>query len=142
MPVSFDLFTVADYGEVAALWKASPGVGMSSSDSQRGVARFLERNPSLSFVARDSGRIVAVILCGHDGRRGYISHLAVAHDHRRKGVGRALVERSIEALAREAIQKCHIFVFTDNEDALAFWKKEGWTERVELVTLSRFIADD
>ena len=142
MSVSFDRFALADYREPAALWKTSPGVGLSSSDSRTGVARFLERNPSLSFVAREDGRVIGVILCGHDGRRGYISHLAVARDHRRRGIGRSLVERSIEALSREQIEKCHIFVFADNEEATAFWRDEGWTERVELVTLSRFVPGE
>lgn len=139
-PVSFARFTVDDYDEVARLWEASPGVGLSPSDSRDGVARFLERNPSLSYVAREGDRIVGAVLCGHDGRRGYISHLAVAADRRRAGVGRELVRRSIDALSREGIDKCHIFVFAENRQALAFWRSEGWAERTELVTLSRFVA--
>lgn len=134
--------TIADYEEVAALWRASPGVGLSPSDTRDGIARFLERNPSMSFVARADGRVVGVILCGHDGRRGYISHLAVAGDRRRMGIGRLLVDHSIQALCDERIYKCHIFVFADNEEALAFWRSERWAERVELVTLSRYIRPD
>lgn len=139
MPISFDRMTASDYPEVAALWEASPGVGLSPSDSREGVSRFLDRNPSLSFVARDRGRLVGAVLCGHDGRRGYISHLAVARSHRRRGVGRSLVEHALRALVDERIDKCHIFVFAENDDAMAFWKSEGWTERVELVVLSRFV---
>ena len=137
--VSYEPLAVGDYEQVAALWRDSPGVGLSPSDSPEGVARFLDRNPGLSFVARNDGRVVGVVLCGHDGRRGYISHLAVARDNRRLGIGRALVERSIGALSREQIEKCHIFVFADNDEALAFWKSEGWSERVELVVLSRIV---
>ena len=138
-PVSYEPLAIADYDQVAELWRASPGVGLSPSDSREGLARFLTRNPGLSFVAKEGSRVVGVVLCGHDGRRGYISHLAVANDKRRLGIGRALVERSLEALSRERIDKCHIFVFSDNDSALAFWKSEGWVERVELVVLSRFV---
>ena len=126
-----------DYDEAEALWRASPGIGLSSSDSREGVARFLEANPGLSFVARQDDRLVGVVLCGHDGRRGYITHLAVDREARGSGLGRELVGRCLEALRRDRIEKCHLFVFTDNVDARAFWKATGWTERVELSLFSK-----
>jgi ribosomal protein S18 acetylase RimI-like enzyme len=125
--------SIQDYDEVLALWRASEGVGLSDADSEEGVARFLDRNPGLSFVAWDGEHLVGVVLCGHDGRRGYIHHLAVSKPHRRQGLGRALVERCLSALRRAGIGKCHIFVFADNQDTIAFWKKIGWTQRVELI---------
>ena len=130
--------TIRDYDEVAGLWQNSQGVGLSDSDSREGVARFLERNPGLSFVARDGEHLVGVVLCGHDGRRGYIHHLAVSKSHRRQGLGRALVQRCLSALGRDGIGKCHIFVFAANGDAVTFWKNVGWTERVELIMMSQY----
>jgi ribosomal protein S18 acetylase RimI-like enzyme len=130
-----------DYDEVLALWRACPGVGLSASDTREVVTRFIGANPELSFVAREEGRLVGAVLCGHDGRRGYITHLAVAPDARRQGLARELVERCLGALGREGIGKCHLFVFTDNADARSFWKATGWTERTELRVFSRFIAD-
>ena len=131
--------TIRDYDEVADLWQNSQGVGLSDADSREGVARFLERNPGLSFVARDGEHLVGVVLCGHDGRRGYIHHLAVSKSHRRKGLGRALVGRCLSALRRDGIGKCHIFVFGDNQDTVAFWKNIGWTQRVELIMMSQYV---
>ncbi|MQK65990.1 GNAT family N-acetyltransferase, partial [Escherichia coli] len=89
------------------------GVGLSDADSFENVARFLERNPGLSFVATDAERVVATILCGHDGRRGLIHHLLVAPTHRRQGLGRALLSRALAALGQAQIQKCHLLVFRD-----------------------------
>ncbi|MBC8248084.1 MAG: GNAT family N-acetyltransferase [Anaerolineales bacterium] len=130
--------TIQDYAEVLALWQASDGVGLSDADSEEGVACFLDRNPGLSFVARDDEHLVGAVLCGHDGRRGYIHHLAVSKSHRRRGLGRALVERCLSALRRDGIDKCHIFVFADNQDTIAFWKSIGWAQRVELVMMSQY----
>jgi ribosomal protein S18 acetylase RimI-like enzyme len=105
-------------------------------DLKDDIARFLERNPVLSFVARDNGQLVGVVLCSHDGRRGYIDQLAVRKSHRRQGIGKGLVARCLYNLMRIGIHKWHLFVFEDNQDAIAFWKKLGWAERVELVTMS------
>jgi ribosomal protein S18 acetylase RimI-like enzyme len=144
IPVSVAIRTMEarDYREVVALWRACTGVGLGASDTRDGVARFLEANPGLSFVAEDGGRVVGAVLCGHDGRRGYITHLAVAREARGRGLGRALAERCTSALGLEGIEKCHIFVFGDNTDALAFWEAIGWTDRTELRVLSKFIRGE
>ncbi len=129
---------IHDYEEVLALWQASEGVGLSDADSEESIARYLHRNPGLSFVAHDGEHLVGAVLCGHDGRRGYIHHLAVSERHRRRGLGRVLVERCLSALRRDGVDKCHIFVFADNRDTIAFWKSIGWTQRVELVMMSQY----
>lgn len=141
MSVSIREMAAKDYDEAVALWKASPGIGLSDSDSREGVARFLKANPGLSFVACQGDRLVGVVLCGHDGRRGYITHLAVDREAQGTGLGRELVDRCLEALRRDRIQKCHLFVFTDNDGARAFWKATGWTERVELTLFSKSLDE-
>jgi len=133
--------TIADYDQVYALWQACEGVGLSAADEPQAIRAYLERNPGLSAVALDGGRVVGTVLCGHDGRRGYIHHLAVAQSHRRRGIGRALVERILSALMAQGIQKCHLFVFGENRQAIAFWERVGFSQRVELVMMSRQIAD-
>ena len=129
---------IQDYDEVLALWQTSEGVGLSDADSEESIGLYLNRNPGLSFVARDGEHLVGAVLCGHDGRRGYIHHLAVSKSHRRQGLGCALVERCLSALRRDGIGKCHIFVFAGSQDTSAFWKSIGWTRRVELVMMSQY----
>lgn len=128
--------TINDYDEVYALWKNTPGIGLSAADSRAKITFFLARNPGLSFVARADQRIVGAILCGQDGRRGYLHHLAVHPDERKQGIGQALAERCLEALRLLGIDRCHIFVYRDNLTAQAFWTHTGWFERMELVLMS------
>ena len=125
-----------DYLALRTLWESSEGVGLSDADSRAGFEQFLRRNPGLSFVALDCDALVGGILCGHDGRRGYIHHLAVSLSHRRKGVARALVKRCLSSLSAEGIQKCHVFVFGKNQGGRLFWEASGWPARVELVMFS------
>ena len=120
--------TMAEYDEAFALWEAADGVGLhpEECDSREGVARYLARNPGTCFVARDGPKLVAAALCGSDGRRGYLNHLAVAVGYRRRGLGTALVGRCMAALRQMGILRCNLFVFAANETAMAFWHNLGW----------------
>lgn len=130
-------FHLTDYASVHALWEACEGIGLHDDvDSRDGIARYLERNPGLSFVARDGDRIVGAVLAGHDGRRGYLHHLAVHPDARHRGLGRQLVAAALAALRAEGIAKCHIFVFRDNPAGRAFWESCGWHLRQDIDLLS------
>ncbi len=133
--------TIHDYDAVIALWQSTDGVGLSDADSREAIGRYLARNPGLSFTAWDGDLLVGAVLCGHDGRRGYVYHLAVRPSHRRQGIGKALAARCLDALAAEGIDKCHLFVFAVNADAIVFWQRVGWEQRVDLVVMSRYTVD-
>ncbi len=131
-----------DYEAVMKLWTESDGIGLSTSDSFESIEKFIQRNQGLSFVATDEGDIIGAVLCGHDGRRGYLHHLAVARPHRRRGIGRRLVAQSLNALGKRGIEKCHLVVFESNPAARDFWHNIGWTRRMELVMMSAWIQPD
>ncbi len=132
--------TLDVYENVMTLWKESEGIGLSGADSKESLRFYLERNPKLSLVAMDeNGMLVGAILCGHDGRRGYIHHLAVRSDCRRQGIGRKLVEEVLSRLRAQGIQKCHLFIFNDNVSAIAFWKSLGWIPRTDISIISKEI---
>ncbi len=128
---------MADYDDARALWERTEGIGLSDADSRPNVEVFLLQNPGLSFVARSDAALAGAVLCGNDGRRGYLHHLAVAPEMRRGGIGKRLVELCFEGLSRRGIRKCHIFVKADNEEGKRFWRRVGWTERIDLVVMSR-----
>jgi ribosomal protein S18 acetylase RimI-like enzyme len=130
-------FTMGDYDPAYALWSAAVGVGLSQADEAGNIARFLEHNPGLSFVAEDEAKIVGAVLCGTDGRRGFLHHLAVDAAHRRSGIGRQLVQRCLSALSAAGMRKCHIFVIADNVEGQRFWRSIGWEERTTLKVMSR-----
>ncbi len=119
-----------------ALWAHTEGVGLSAADEVEPLGRYLARNPRTSFVALRDGALVGTLLCGHDGRRGLLHHLAVADHCRRSGLGRRLVETGLQALRDDGIQKCHLLVFADNPSGLAFWAAIGAQRRDELRLLS------
>ena len=127
----------ADYDAVFALWQACEGIGLNESDARRLIGLYLRRNRKLSLVAEVNDQLVGAVLCGHDGRRGYLHHLAVARGYRRRGIGRALVAECLARLHAEGIPKCNIFLFAANTAGRAFWLREGWVARKELVMLQK-----
>jgi putative acetyltransferase len=129
--------TAADYDAAFALWQQTEGIGLSAADSREGIDAYLARNPGLSLVAREDGRLVGTCLCGHDGRRGYLHHLAIVPTHRDRGLGRRLVQSCLERLAALGIDKCHAFLRADNSAGLAFWRAVGWQERMDVKLVSK-----
>ncbi len=128
MSIKISEMSAADYDDVLTLWQATEGLGLhlDDIDSRQGISHYLDRNPGMSYVARDSGKLVGTVLCGTDGRRGYLNHLVVAANHRRQGLGGRLVRRCLVVLKDRGITRCNLFVFARNRVALKFWRKMGW----------------
>ncbi len=129
-------FAIERYDEWLALMKRTPGVTVRDADSRSAMARYLERNPGLSFVAEVDGKIVGCALCGHDGRRGYLQHVIVTPEHRRRGIANALVTRCLDELEKIGILKTHIDVFVTNEVGNAYWRRRGWRLRDDILRYS------
>ncbi len=124
---------ISNYEDIFKLWTSTPGMGLRNlDDSKEGIDKFLTRNPTTNFIAEEDGKIVGSILCGHDGRRGYIYHTAVDMRYRGKGIGEKLVNSVINALKREGINKAALVVFTNNEVGNGFWRSMGWEKREDL----------
>ncbi len=126
------------YDQVYILWKNSKGVRLSEIDSRDNIARLLERNPGLSFVALDGDTVVGAVLCSHDGRIAYLTHLAVNKEYRRQGIGRSLVGRCLYTLMSIGINRCALLVMEDHSGARSFWERMGASGRVEMVMMSPY----
>lgn len=134
--VSIRKMKVSDYDQALALWKRTPGMGLSAADEKEEVRKFLKKNNALCFVAFAGRELVGTILCGEDGRRGYLYHLAVDANCRKTGIGKSLVQKSLQALQKRGIQKCHLFVIAENAPGIAFWKHTGWQLRDDIEVMS------
>lgn len=128
---------IDDYNDIYKLWNNTSGMGLSDADSYDNIDKFLIRNKGLSYICKHEDKIIGTILCGHDGRRGYIYHVTVAEEYRGRGIGRKLVEKSLEGLKFQGINKCHLFVFADNNIGNDFWTSLGWNRRKEIFVYSK-----
>jgi ribosomal protein S18 acetylase RimI-like enzyme len=121
-------FSINDYDAAVELWRRLEGLEIAEGDDRESVGQFLARNPGLSRVATDGSAVVGVALCGHDGRRGHIYHLAVDPAYQRRGLGKRLLDESLEDLRRIGVKRVIIMVADDNPSGREFWKRSGYEE--------------
>jgi ribosomal protein S18 acetylase RimI-like enzyme len=124
--IEFRPLVPGDYDQVVALWRRCEGVELAEGDDRDSFARYLVRNPNLSYAAVGGGNIVGAALCGHDGRRGLVYHLAVAPEHRGQGLGKRILSMGMEGMLKCGISRVIILVAKDNAIGQAFWNTQGF----------------
>jgi ribosomal protein S18 acetylase RimI-like enzyme len=129
--------TLSDHPALLSLWQRTPGIRVRPEDQLQPFSDYLARNPGLSLLVEVEGSPVACLLAGHDGRRGYLQHLAVDAAYRGRGLARLLLDETLASLAKLGIHKSHVFVLRDAPQALAFWQaQQGWQRRDDIEVFS------
>lgn len=130
-------FVMGDYDRAVALWINIDSVEICEGDSREEISEYLKRNPGLSRVAEVDGELVGAALCGHDGRRGWIYHLAVAEESRGSGVGKLLLDDCVRGLREAGLKRAIILVAGDNPAGHKFWLREGWEDIDGAIAMTR-----
>lgn len=128
---------IEDYDEIFSMWQITSKRALCEADSRDNIERYLLRNEGMSQVAVENGRIIGTVLAGHDGRRGFIHHMAVLPEYRRKHIGNALATEAIKKIAEDGIDKTHIFCYRDNLTGQGFWSSLGFKKRGDLFVYSK-----
>ena len=132
-------FVDSDITDALSVWSAIEGLGLSESDDEESISFFLKRNPGFSAVATSEGELVGTVLCGHNGRAGFLYHLAVAPSFRRCGIATRLIEFCFAKLGEARIPRCNVFVYTANESGNQFWLRRGWNDPTTWKVLQKFV---
>ena len=131
----------ADLDAVLELWSQTEGLGLNESDTHEALRAFLRRNPGFSAVAASAeASLIGAVLCGHDGRRGTIHHLAVSRPYRQRGVAKRLLAHCLIRLEQAHIPRCNVFLYDDNEAGAKFWVHNGWEAAATWKTLQRRVG--
>jgi ribosomal protein S18 acetylase RimI-like enzyme len=85
------------------------------------------------LVGRDGRAIVATVLVGHDGHRGWIYYLAVDQDRRGKGYGRLMMDAAERWLRKHGIEKLQLLVRADNSHVKSFYQSLGYSEQERVI---------
>jgi ribosomal protein S18 acetylase RimI-like enzyme len=128
---------LVDIPALVALWEAC-GLTRPWNDPQRDARLAIEGTTSTILGLRDGDTLIASVMVGFDGHRGWVYYLAVAPDRRREGLGRRLMDAAEAWLRGRGAPKLQLMVRTSNKEALGFYEALG-LERQEVVTLGRFL---
>lgn len=128
--------TIEDYEEVYSMWLTTSRRALSKADEKPQMDMYLKHNKGMSQVAVVDGKIVGTVLAGHDGRRGFIHHMAVLPEYRRKHIGHSLAQKAIEKISEQGIDKTHIFCYQNNETGQNFWRDFGFEKRDDVFVYS------
>jgi len=134
-------FEDADEEAVIALWERC-GLLRPWNDPHKDIARKRLLQRELFLVGVEGGAIVGTVMAGYDGHRGWINYLAVDPARRRKGFGRALVERAERRLSELGCPKVNLQVRRENREAMAFYERIGFREDVVASFGKRLKRDD
>ncbi|TME91884.1 MAG: GNAT family N-acetyltransferase [Chloroflexi bacterium] len=130
-------FRVSDAPALRALWARS-GIRIRPGDDDVSLGLFAARNPGLFLVGLEEQELVASALAGWDGRRGWLYHVAVSPERRRRGIAVRLVRMLEERLRVLGCKKVNLIVWEDSADAMRFWASIGY-QRERAIELSKVL---
>ncbi len=138
--VSFRLFVDSDYEEVYSLWIRS-GLKLSLSDNKEELLKFAEYNRDSFFLLINNDAIIGAVFAAYDGRRGYINHLAVDPNFQGHGLGKLLMDKSIEYYDSINCVKVHLMIEKDNSQVVEFYNSRDWHIRDDLILMTKTMRD-
>jgi N-acetylglutamate synthase len=130
MKYNVEIMNLDMHAELLAFWKNTPGIWVSDDDSYENLKIYFKRNPKSNFIVLHENEIIGTVKCSHDGRRGYIHHLAVKEEFRKQGIAKELVDKCMAFLLSQGIKKFRVFVLDSNPQALKFWEHMGFEEQI------------
>jgi ribosomal protein S18 acetylase RimI-like enzyme len=122
----------ADVTGVIALWQAS-GLARPWNDSTTDIALARKSANSTILVGRSDGLIVASVLVGHDGHRGWVYYVCVDPDHRHKGYGRTIMDAAEKWLRERGIEKLQLLVRPENGGVKSFYRSLGYLMQERII---------
>jgi ribosomal protein S18 acetylase RimI-like enzyme len=133
-------FQPADEATVIALWQEC-GLVRPWNDPYKDIQRKLAVRPELFLVGVLEDRVVACVMAGYEGHRGWLNYLAVAPEHQRRGLARAMVTEAERLLRAAGCPKINLQVRTSNTGVIEFYRRLGYAVD-EVVSLGKRLEKD
>ena len=130
-----------DLPQVISLW-ADTGLTTASNNPRKGIARKLDVDPHLFLVGSRDGEIVATVMGGYDGHRGWINYLAVQPDLQQQSIGKQMMAAVEALLLQRGCPKINLQIRLGNSTAKEFYQTQGYCEDAVISLGKRLIADD
>ena len=126
--------------QVVALWQAC-GLTVPWNDPVKDIKRKLAKDPHLFLVGLLDDKVVASVMGGYEGHRGWINYLAVLPEFQKKGYGRIMVEAIERKIAEEGSPKINLLIRKSNLAVIAFYESMGY-QQDEVVSMGKRLVHD
>jgi ribosomal protein S18 acetylase RimI-like enzyme len=133
-------FRAEDEEAVVSLWERC-GLIRPLNDPRADIRRKLEVRPDLFLVGELRGRIVASVMAGYEGHRGWLNYLAVDPERQRRGLGRAIVSEAEQRLRASGCPKINLQVRSSNQGVIEFYRRVGYSVD-DVVSLGKRLTYD
>jgi ribosomal protein S18 acetylase RimI-like enzyme len=133
-------FRASDEASVIALWTACDLV-RPWNDPRKDILRKLSHQPEMFLVGEEDGELVASVMAGYEGHRGWLNYLAVSPAHRNRSFGRQIVAEAERMLTECNCPKLNMQIRSSNVAVLGFYAKLGYTPDDVVCLGKRLIAD-
>ena len=130
-------YEAADEAALIALWRASDLLVNPLNDPRRDIRFCLESGHGEILVGECEGRLVASVMVGHDGHRGWIYYVATMPDLRGAGLGRRIMFAAEDRLAAKGVAKVELLVRDGNTRVIGFYQRIGYVVEPRAVLTKR-----
>ena len=134
-------FDRSDTEAVVQLWRDC-GLVIPANHPHRDIERKLAVQPEMFLVGRVDGQVVATVMAGYEGHRGWINYLAVHPEHRRAGLGRRMMDEAEKRLREAGCPKINLQVRRTNDEVFEFYKRIGFKVDDVVSLGKRLVPDD
>jgi ribosomal protein S18 acetylase RimI-like enzyme len=126
---------------VIALWKEC-GLTRPWNDPRKDIARKLKVQPELFLVGVVSGQVMASVMAGYEGHRGWVNYLAVSQAHRGHGYGKKLMQWVEQLFLEAGCPKINLLVRATNSGIVEFYRSMGYVQDEAVSLGKRLIPDE
>lgn len=124
--LSIKPYQKADEPQVINLWHQCNLI-VPWNNPHDDIARKVRAQPHLFLVGTFEAQVIATIMAGYEGHRGWLNYLAVSPDYQRQGIGRLMVEEAIMRLQALGCPKVNVQIRTSNTEVITFYERLGFT---------------
>lgn len=140
MEITIRAFKVSDESAVVGLWQEC-GLVVPWNDPHKDIQRKLNQQPDLFLVGCIKGNIIATVMAGYEGHRGWINYLAVHPSQRRQGIGLRMMQEVETRLKAMGCPKINLQIRNSNSEVTAFYRKAGFMKDEVMSMGKRLITD-
>ena len=141
--ISLRPLTIDDYDGLCDLWQeAGLPYRPNGRDTRENISSQMRSDCSIYLVAEEDGRMVGAVLGTHDGRKGWINRLAVAPDHRKRGIAAILVRAVEERLLERGIEIFACQIEDWNEPSMTVFDHLGYTRHDDIIYFTKRLRPD